>query len=1206
MTGPGLIVELLHNLGVLIAICAVSGLAVRHTGHHRWGDFLQGLLFGAAAVLSMLAPFEFTPGLQFDARSVALCVCAAFFGPRAAITAVLIAGIYRLSIGGVGTVTGLSVILMSALVGTFWFYRFQATSRIAAFLGLWLLGLAVHVLMLVLMFTLPGSLAWSVLPLITPSVLLAYPLTTAIIGIIVFDQQESLEFTDRLREREEQLQLSLRNTPAAIAILDREMRYLGASDRWFEDYGLPHQEITGRSHYEVFPDLPERWKAVNQRCLEGHSTSCDEDRFERADGRVDWLRWSVVPWHTGAGEVGGIIIFTEVITQRKGAEEALRRSEALLRVAGELARVGGWTVELPSEAFLCSDQVAALYGFPPSHTPRLGDLFSALAPESQASARQSFDACVRSGIPYDLEVELSGTAGRSRWLRCIGRADQDDSGAVIRVQGAVQDISDIKNFEVMVAQGQARFRQLADAIPFTVWTANPDGTIDFMNRDFARYTGMDPDQPPAQYWLETIHPEDRGEVVRVWTESVQSGHPCSAEFRVRRSDGCYRWHRVSGVPAQDDSGTVVKWYGTGADIHDLKENEKALARLASRLQATLESITDAFYTLDRDWRFTYLNPEAERLLQRPRFELIGRVAGEVFRDAAEGEIRARLNEAITSQRAVHFETYYAPLKTWFDVHAYPSEEGLAVYFRDITERVTTQHSLKELSERFQKILDFSPLLITEMTRDGRYLLINRSAAAILGVDVNDALGHVFDALLPEATAREFADRIRTVMESRTPLIVEDAITVAGADRIFSTTLFPLLDDAGQVKSIAGISQDVTAQKRAREERERLESRLRQAQKMEAVGQLAGGVAHDFNNMLSVILGHTEMMLGKITEEDDSYHALEEVQQAALRSAELTRQLLAFASKQTIAPRTLELSDTVSGMLKMLRRLVGEDIRIEWRPGPDPLLVRADPSQIDQILANLTVNARDAIEGHGTLTITTGGVTLDENYVLAHPEYRVGQFVELTVHDTGCGIPADMISRIFEPFFTTKPVGSGTGLGLATVYGIVEQNEGFVIVESTPGEGSTFRVYLPRLEHWERNASAKAADRGTPMGDETILLVEDETALLDLTRRMLEALGYRVLTSASPVAAIELAATYADQIQLLITDVVMPEMNGRTLQQRVLEIQPRIRTLFMSGYDADFVSDKGTLDPGVHFLPKPFKLREMAVKVREALNGPAEP
>jgi CheY-like chemotaxis protein len=372
--------------------------------------------------------------------------------------------------------------------------------------------------------------------------------------------------------------------------------------------------------------------------------------------------------------------------------------------------------------------------------------------------------------------------------------------------------------------------------------------------------------------------------------------------------------------------------------------------------------------------------------------------------------------------------------------------------------------------------------------------------------------------------------------------------------------------------------------------------------MEAVGTLAGGVAHDFNNMLGVILGHAEMALEMLDPAQPIFNSLQTILNTAKRSADLTRQLLAFARRQTIAPRVLDLNETVEGMIKMLQRLIGENIELIWLPDAGVCPIKMDPSQIDQILANLCVNARDAIAVAGKIVIETHSVSLDKNYCADHPEIVPGEYVLLSVRDNGCGMDNATMDKLFEPFFTTKEIGRGTGLGLSTVYGIVKQNNAFINVSSKPGRGAIFNIYLPRHitaaeEMWQEIPVARVAG-----GNETILLVEDEPMILEMTKLMLEKLGYRVLAASSPSEAISLTMKHKTEIHLLVTDVILPEMNGRELGQILTSSLPALKILFISGYTGDVIARQGVLVNGINFIQKPFSKETLATKVRSTLDS----
>ncbi|GAB6096149.1 hypothetical protein JCM14469_24020 [Desulfatiferula olefinivorans] len=439
-------------------------------------------------------------------------------------------------------------------------------------------------------------------------------------------------------------------------------------------------------------------------------------------------------------------------------------------------------------------------------------------------------------------------------------------------------------------------------------------------------------------------------------------------------------------------------------------------------------------------------------------------------------------------------------------------------------------------------------------------------------------------------------------DSRELAPVECRLMHKNGEEIIVRMVGTIRREAGRQPEFFVALQNITELKRREFEHLELKAQLNQAQKMESVGRLAGGVAHDYNNMLGVIIGYTELIMDRAAPDDPLQHDLSEILNAARRSADITRQLLAFARKQAIAPRIIDLNDTVEGMLKILRRLIGEDIDLKWQPACRLGFVNMDPSQIDQILANLCVNARDAIGGVGKLSIETDNVRFDEAFCAEHHGFTPGDYVMLAVSDDGCGMDMHTLENLFEPYYTTKDMGKGTGLGLATVYGIVKQNGGVIQVESEPSSGSTFRLYLPRHEAG-KNRTVLEETFEIPVGKgETLLIVEDEIAMLNLAQTILTRLGYTVLGAASPVQALSLAEAHAGEIDLLITDVVMPEMNGRSLAEQLHSRYPEIKILFMSGYTDDVIAHRGVLGSGMNFVQKPFSQRDLAIRVNEALRS----
>lgn len=757
---------------------------------------------------------------------------------------------------------------------------------------------------------------------------------------------------EALAHSEDLMRYIIEHVGSAVAVLDRDLRYIFVSHRFLADYRIEKTDLIGRRHYELFPEISEEMRLVHQKALKGEILRCDKAPFYRADGRVDWVRWECRPWFQRDGSIGGIILYTEVITESVLANEQIRASERKL-------------------------------------------------------------STLIDGLP-DIIARFDG------------------NGRLLFLSNNAEKVLQINAREVL---GKTS-----------------------LELGFPVATGMFIDES----------------VKRVFA----SGANFETELTIDSRSGVilYDWRLF---PERDAGGIVCSVLSIGRDITSLRKIEQNYQTLFSEMLdgfALHEIILDE-HGKPADYRFLAVNPAFERMTGLKNDQVLGR----------------RVLEVLPGTEPFWIETY------------------------------------------------------------GKVALTGEPA--------------FFEYL-----AGEFG-------------------------KYFEVTAFRTAPN-----QFACIFSDISGRRRAEQEREKLQAQLLQAQKMESIGRLAGGVAHDFNNMLCVILGHAEMALAKLDPDNSLYDSLEEIFAAARRSADLTRQLLAFARRQTISPRALDLNDAVEGMLKMLRRIIGEDIDLLWYPGSGSCRVEMDASQLDQLLANLCVNARDAIRGQGKIIIETGHKVISEEDCAEHAGLSAGEHVFLAVSDDGCGMSPEVQAHLFEPFFTTKQIGEGTGLGLATVYGIVKQNNGFINVYSEPGKGSTFRIYLPVSTVGPETLEHAVLAEMELRGSETILVVEDEQSILGTTRMMLEQLGYTVLAANSPDEALSIAAEHDGVFHLIITDVIMPGMNGRELAERFKVLYPDLKVLFMSGYTADVIANRGILDKDVFFIAKPFSRRDLADKVREVLNG----
>jgi len=633
-------------------------------------------------------------------------------------------------------------------------------------------------------------------------------------------------------------------------------------------------------------------------------------------------------------------------------------------------------------------------------------------------------------------------------------------------------------------------------------------------------------------------------------------------------------------------------------LQEKERSGEALQDSEKRYRRLFESAKDGILILDADTgKVVDVNPFLLKLLGYTYDALYGKHIWElgIFKDIAASR------DAFKSLQANEYIRYEdlpletidgRPIAVEFVSNVYLVDHSKVIQcnIRDITARKRADAERKQLIAAIEQVGE--AIVMTDA--QGIIQFVNPAFEQSTGYSREEAVGQnpriLKSGEQDEPFYRNLWDTISTqrTWEGRMVNKRKD-----GTLYTVEATISPVCNASGRIVNYVAVNRDITEQLR-------LADQFQQAQKMEAVGLLAGGVAHDFNNMLGVIIGYVELALN-IVEPGQSVHAyLNEILNAARRSTDITRQLLAFARKQTIIPVVLDLNQTVESVLKMLRRLIGEDIDLAWLPGEGLYPVKMDPAQVDQILANLCLNARDAVDGVGRITIETGNAVIDKTFCALHAGFEAGEYVLLAVSDNGCGMDKETLDKILDPFFTTKEVGRGTGLGLSTVYGIVKQNSGFINVYSELGQGTTVKIYFPRCAGQVADTQWQGAAE-IPLGrGETVLLVEDEFALLSIFKIMLEKLGYRVLAAATPSEAIGLAEGHASEIQLLITDVIMPEMNGWDLAERVQSFCPGMNILFISGYTADVIAHRGVLNESVNLIQKPFPLKDLAVKVREAL------
>ena len=683
-------------------------------------------------------------------------------------------------------------------------------------------------------------------------------------------------------------------------------------------------------------------------------------------------------------------------------------------------------------------------------------------------------------------------------------------------------------------------------------------------------------------------------------EAVTNHQPFEFTYQIVTANKTLRWVWERGCGVFADDGTMLFLEGFITDVTEQRQAVDALLAGESRFHELFEHSPDAIFVEDASGVVLDVNPAACQLHGADRENLVGKNVLDLVPPEIREKVRLELSGWISGKfsqaesislasdgRLVPVEIRSSPIR-------YGGRPAMLLHVRDITERKLAEQALIQSQKNLAEAQQQTHIGSFELNYGTGRLDWSDELLRIYGIQPEDFQGRTEDfwnRVHPEDLQRIWELREEGLSKPG-PLKAEFRIVRPDGEIRFVRMVFETtFNGKGEPLRRLGTLQDITEVKNAEQENNRLSVQLQHAQKMESVGRLAGGVAHDFNNMLEVILGHAELALEQALPSEPIYDSLMEIQKAAQRSADLTRQLLAFARKQTITPQVLILNERLSAMMKMLQRLIGEDIKLEWKPAQDLWPVQIDPAQIDQIMTNLAVNARDAITGVGVLTIETANVILGEEYCHLHEGSIPGDYVLLAVSDTGTGMDDEILHHIFEPFFTTKDTGKGTGLGLATVYGIVKQNKGYLEVQSKCGIGSRFFIYLPRTS--EEATKASVHRTALRKAEKTVLLVEDEPSVIALTMRLLQDLGYGVLTAASPDEAIRHAREHTGPIDILLSDVVMPNMNGRDLANTLVSLRPELQCVFMSGWTAEIIEHQGIMEPGTYFLQKPFSKQQLS-------------
>jgi PAS domain S-box-containing protein len=793
----------------------------------------------------------------------------------------------------------------------------------------------------------------------------------------------------------------------------------------------------------------------------------------------------------------------------------------------------------------------------------------------------------------------------------------------------------LRSRQMELEASERRLLELAEQSRTVAWEIDAQGRYTYVSPVAETVYGYRPGELVGNMHFYDLHPEPGREAFRQATLAAFARREPFVDFEnaVQTKLGPIVWVTTSGLPLVAADGALRGYRGNDVDVTARKRAEEALRENDLKLRALfaamdeIVALHEVVFDADgqpRDYRLADVNEAFLHLTGLARAEAVGKLASEVYR-AVPPPYLAEYAQVAVSGTPCRFETHYAPLDKHFQISAVPlGRNRFATIAVDVTAAKRAEARLRALLEESNQARQALLGILEDHDRAEADLkrlatAIEQSADSIVVTDAQAAIQYVnpaFEAVTGYRREEAVGQNPRILQSGQQDAAFYRQMWAALAagqpwkgrlvNRRKDGTLYteeavisPVVDAQGRIVNYVAVKRDVTEQLRQT-------AQLQQAQKMDSIGRLAGGVAHDFNNMLTVILGSVEMALLRDDLPPPLRNHLEEARRASMDSAAIVRQLQAFARNQTIVPRVVDLNQTVADALQMIRRLIGETVELGWRPAASLWPVKVDPAQIDQVLVNLCLNARDAIAGNGRIDVATANAALDPEFCAAHPGAVPGDYVEIAVRDTGCGMDPETLAHAFEPFYTTKAPGKGTGLGLPMVYGIVKQNGGYIDVASQPGQGTAVHLYFPR-----QTGAADALPPTEPRppaaaGRPTVLLVEDELSVLAMTAEMLDDLGYDVRAARSPVEAIRLVKEHPGEIHLLLTDVVMPGMNGRDLARTLQDLRPGLRYLFMSGYTADVIARNGVLEEGVNFIHKPFTKAALAAKIRDVLATGSPP
>jgi PAS domain S-box-containing protein len=1038
-------------------------------------------------------------------------------------------------------------------------------------------------------------------------------------GKVIGTQGTAHNITDRkhaeekIRKSEQKLLLHIEKTPMAVIDWDTNLNVKTWNPAAEKIFGYTKKQALGKNAKDlIIPDSVEEHVDVvwaELKANKGGTRSINENNTK--DGQIITCDWYNTPLVNEKGQVFGITSMVDDITDRIQSENRLRESEekfhSLFDDAINMIHI------FDTEGTIIDANKAQIEKLGYTKEELLGENIIEIldlgdVDKEKINVQESLQETIKGTGLSGYEIAMVTKTGE-KFIVESNVTPQFADGKVVAYRGIATDITERKRLENTLKQSEFLLKESQRVASLGSYVLNMKTGLWACSDVLDDIFGIDNNyKKDVNGWLQVVHPEYQDEMQVYFTKNVLTEHKSfNKEYKILRiRNKAERWVHGLGELEFDTEGNLIKMIGTIQDITERKHVEEALFQSEEKYRTLYNSMVEGlclheivYDKLDQaiDYKIIDVNPSYEKFTGLRKETAIGALASELYK-AGEPPYLDIYAKVAKTGKSTSFETYFPPLDKHFYITVFsPAKGKFATLFFDISDRRRSEENIRKLSLSVEQ----SPALVIITDLEGNIEYVNRKFLEVTGYSINEVLGQNPRILKSDKTPQSEYKRLWETITSGEVWTGEFHNKKKNGKLYYErASISPIKNENGDITHFVSVKEDIT-------ERKELQKQLNQAQKMEAIGQLAGGVAHDFNNLLTIINGHAELTLMDMEPENPMYQDISTILESGERASDLTRQLLAFSRMQPISPRIMDANMVIKELDKMIRRLIGEDIKIKTDLFPDLPRIKADPGQLEQILMNLIINARDALNEKTGLSykkrivIKTEKFLLDKLSFKRFPGCKAGLYVQLSVTDNGIGMDEDTLKKIFEPFYTTKQVGKGTGLGLSTVYGIAKQNEGFVYVDSIPGSETTFKVLWPVSKEHIVQVDKKKSIKESHMGDETILLVEDDDGVRNFSSVTLNKLGYKVYESSNGRDAIKLVKDKKLKINLVITDIIMPGMDGKELSANLKKLLPGIKVLYTSGYIDDPIIRSSLSDKKINFINKPFSVNKLAAEVRKILD-----